>query len=67
MLSLKRNEFIDDASSDSLSNGCGWLLDCCLSSCEIDVVALSIFLQMNDDSDVSLMLAASFCSGHLCA
>ena len=50
---LKRNQqFSDDDSSDSLSNGCGRLLDC-LSSRGIHVVASSIFRHMNDDIDTS--------------
>ena len=43
MPSLKRNEFIDGASSDGLSNRCGRLVDC-LPSCGIHVVASSKFL-----------------------
>ena len=34
---LKQNVFLDDSSSDSSSNGCGWLLDDS-SSCGIHVV-----------------------------
>ena len=49
---LKRNQFSDDASSDSLSNGCGLLLDC-LSSWGIHVVASSIFRRTNDDIDTA--------------
>ena len=52
MTGLKRNQLRDDASSDSLSNGCGWLLDC-LSSRGIHVVASSIFPRTNDDIDTS--------------
>jgi hypothetical protein len=52
MTALKRNQFRDDASSDSLPNGCGWLLDC-LSSRGIHVVASSIFRGTNDDIDTS--------------
>ena len=37
MPNLKQNVFIDDTSSDSSSNGCGWLLDDS-SSCGIHVV-----------------------------
>ena len=64
MPSLKRNKFSDDAISDSLSNRCGWLLDC-LSSREIHVVTLSIFRWTNNGvSAVYLMFVASFCSSH---
>ena len=35
---LKQNVFLDDSSSDSSSNGCGWLLDDS-SSCGIHVVS----------------------------
>ena len=52
MPSLKRNEFIDDASSNLLSKGCG-CLSACLSSWEIHVFASSIFRWMNDDIDTS--------------
>jgi hypothetical protein len=52
MTGLKRNQFSDDASSDLLSNGCGWLLDF-LSSREIHVVASSIFRLTNDDINTS--------------
>ena len=51
MTGLKQNQFSDDASSNSLSNGCGWLLDCLLSSRGIHVVASSIFCQKNNDSN----------------
>ncbi len=38
---LKLNVFLDDSSSDSSSNGCGWLLDD-LSSCGIHVVTSNL-------------------------
>jgi hypothetical protein len=48
MSSLKRHgEFIDDTSGGSLLIGCGWLLDC-FSPREIHVLALSMFLWMNN-------------------
>ena len=52
MTGLKRNQFRDDASSDYLPNGCGWLLDW-LSSRGIHVVASSIFRRTHDDIDTS--------------
>ena len=53
--SLNRNEFNDDACSNSLSNRCGWLLDCS-SSRGYHVVALYIFFgQMM--IPINLMLA----------
>ena len=64
MAGLKRNQFSYDASSDSLSNGCGWLLDR-LSSRGIHVVALSIFRWTNDDIDTS-DVGGSKCLLRLC-